>query len=98
MRPRSEHLTRHPHLARLLLREGIRAKPRAERLMRAIGIDATEMIALAAAIIENGLAAVTLFDRAKLLRDLCDRRIPIDLFERTSARRRSGMWRRSAAR
>src|SRR5664279_111262 len=49
------------------------------------------MVALsAAAVIEDGLAAVLVTDRAQPVRDLTDRRIPVDLFEgpvRASAQR-----------
>ena len=72
-----------------------------ERLDRAVGVDAAEVIALAAAaVIQDALAAVPGLDGRELRGDLADRRVPVDGFVRAvrpagasgcpGGRRRSG--------
>ena len=72
-----------PELPGLLLRERVRRVDRAERRTRRPPVRAAEVVPLpASAVIEDGVAAVGVAHGSELLRDLADRRVPIDLLER----------------
>ena len=72
-----------PGLAGLLLRQRVRAVPRAERLEERAAVGAAEVVSLAAAaVVEDRLAAVLVADAREPGGDLGDRRVPVDLLER----------------
>ena len=81
---RAEHPAVDPKFAGLLLAQRVRAELRAERPQRRAAIRPTEMIALsAAAVVKDRLAAVHVFQVNELRRHFADRRVPVDLLERT---------------
>ncbi len=75
----AHHLALHPGFAGLLLRERVGAVLHSERLQRAVGVRATEVVALAAAAVkEDRLAAVARADVRELCGDLAQGGRPVD--------------------
>ena len=76
----AHHLALHPGFAGLLLRQRIGAVDDAQRLDRAVGIRAAEVVSLAAtAVVKDAGAAVPGLDVGQLLGDLADGGRPVDV-------------------
>ena len=78
----AEHLAHDQHLAGLLLRDGVRPEPDAERLEGCRSVGAAEVVALsAAAVVHDRLATMCVPHGGQTVGDLPDGGVPVDLLE-----------------